>query len=598
MLIVEKIDNNYFSVSSKYSESYNKRFKEIDGQYFDSFSKKRIVPMNSFYLFEFLFLGEIIFKTPRWEFTGEPIPDYSKQYILNDKDLVLPKLKLNPYSYQEYGARYMIEKINKYGFVINSDAVGLGKTIQAIQTFSYYTQNNKAKNILLLCKKALKFQWRNEIEKFTDFNIDQVVILDGATNKKVKQAIKFKELTGEKILITNYEVTQAKCFEHLKDIKFDILIVDEAHLISNKGVKNKEITKLAKKIPYKLFLTGTPIMNRADNLYDLVKIANNKYFGKWTDFKAKYLRYETGKYGPNIVGYLNLDELEEKAQNILIRRTENEVDIDLPKMMPPRKVLCDLDDTQIKLFEALEEEKSKLSAAISKIECKGDLTVDDLNKIEKLENASKGFISSSQAIANDPRLFTMSKSEKIRKKFGGLIPKSYKGSIKTQSLIDIVGDIVDAGEKVIIFTKFETSTQLIKSDIEKAFKEYDNYQCVLFTGAINSEDRETNVKLFRESDTHNIFIATSAANEGVNLQCANHVIHYDVADTSAIRVQRNGRARRVGSKLSKVYVYDLLSVDTVDTSKYEEIKRQEALSFSISGVNSARSKAIKDAMYN
>ena len=84
----------------------------------------------------------------------------------------------------------------------------------------------------------------------------------------------------------------------------------------------------------------------------------------------------------------------------------------------------------------------------------------------------------------------------------------------------------------------------------------------------------------------------------VNLQTSNHVIHYEVANTNAIKVQRNGRARRVGSKYSKVFVYDLLTKDSIDIKKNEELKKQDALAFGISGVDNARSKAIKEAMNN
>lgn len=132
MLIVEKLNEDYFTVSSKYSESYNQRFREIPGQVFDREIKKRIIPISSFNIFEFTFLGEIIYKTPKWELTGESMPDYTKSYTLQNNDLKLPRLKINPYDYQEYGVKYMIEKIDKYGFVINADSVGLGNVTHSL----------------------------------------------------------------------------------------------------------------------------------------------------------------------------------------------------------------------------------------------------------------------------------------------------------------------------------------------------------------------------------------------------------------------------------------------------------------------------------
>lgn len=596
MLIVEKLNDEYFTVSCKYSQDYIKRFNEIPGHFFDKELSLNIIPTIEFYLFEFLFLGEIVYKTPRWILANEDMPDYTKTYLLKNKDLKLPKLKYEPYKYQDYGAKYMIEKINEFGFIINADSVGLGKTMQAILTMLYYIENKKAENVLLLCKKALKFQWKNEIEKFSNYDINKITILDGTTNKKVKQAKEFKEMSNGKILISNYEVTQAKCFEELKDIKIDVLIIDEAHLIANNGVKNKEITKLSKKIKYKIFLTGTPIMSKPDNLFYLSRIGDKKYFGKWIEFKKHHIREVSKSFGMDTVGYTNLDELQEKAQNIIIRRTENEVSIDLPKMLPPNKVICELDSTQIKILKAIETEKSKINAEIINIKENPSKSIDSLEKLEKLEASSKGLIASFQAVANDPRLFLLSKSEHIRRKFSKYIPKNYEMSNKTSALLDILEEIVDSNQKAIIFTKYERCAQMLKEDIEKAFKDRDNFNPVLFTGAINSEQRQENVKIFTNSPLHNVFIATDAGAEGLNLQVANHVIHYDVANTNAIKVQRNGRARRVGSKYERVYVYDLLTKNTVDISKDETLLKQEALSHSLTGIDEARSKAIKEAM--
>ena len=54
------------------------------------------------------------------------MPDMSKMYEITDKSIVAPTLKLKPYDYQDYGIRFMIDKILKNGFVLNADDVGLG----------------------------------------------------------------------------------------------------------------------------------------------------------------------------------------------------------------------------------------------------------------------------------------------------------------------------------------------------------------------------------------------------------------------------------------------------------------------------------------
>ena len=69
--------------------------------------------------------------------------------------------------------------------------------------------------------------------------------------------------------------------------------------------------------------------------------------------------------------------------------------------------------------------------------------------------------------------------------------------------------------------------------------------------------------------------------EGLNLQVARYVIHYEQADTYAQKEQRNGRIRRIGSKYESVNVIDILSKDSFDTVKLMKLKRDKLISDSV-----------------
>ena len=98
---------------------------------------------------------------------------------------------------------------------------------------------------------------------------------------------------------------------------------DEVHEVkARNGVLNNNIAKAVRGKPI-IFLTGTPIMSKPEDIFGIVQIANPKYFNSWREFSKRYLVIDVnGRFGSCVVGAKHLDELREKVQNIVIRRTE------------------------------------------------------------------------------------------------------------------------------------------------------------------------------------------------------------------------------------------------------------------------------------
>lgn len=86
------------------------------------------------------------------------------------------------------------------------------------------------------------------------------------------------------------------------------------------------------------------------------------------------------------------------------------------------------------------------------------------------------------------------------------------------------------------------------------------------------------------------------SNKCVNLQCARHLIHYDQADTPAIKTQRNGRVRRAGSQYGSVYVYDLITENSRDTERLANIEKKMGLVDGVVSIDKAQSESLKEAM--
>jgi len=199
---------------------------------------------------------------------------------------------------------------------------------------------------------------------------------------------------------------------------------------------------------------------------------------------------------------------------------------------------------------------------------------------------------SRQAAANDPRLFLMSKSQKMVKDYGGMIPQSYKRSPKTELLLDQLQTITDSGHKAIVFTKFERGVRLLADDIEKELK----IHAVTYSGKVDDDLRDRNVSDFWNDPDTRVFVCNDAAAEGLNLQIAKYVINYDQPDTPGLKTQRLGRVRRLNSAHQIVYEYDLITMGTKDEEMLNQLELKSNLFSGVVGVDEAQSQALKSVM--
>ena len=594
MLVITQLPSGQLSIKSDYF--YRDRIKSIPTAKFNPDTKQWVIESFMLGTLENNFKGELVYKTPRWVILNQPMPDMSKMYEITDKSIVAPTLKLKPYDYQDYGIRFMIDKILKNGFVLNADDVGLGKTIQTIATIKWFIENKNVSKILIICKKSIKKQWIDELNKFTDLGQSFVFTKTGTTAAQRKKAYKEFDNASNGILVTNYH-SFLNDTDIIKSMHIDFVVIDEVHSVKARtGKLNNNITKVTMGKPT-VFLTGTPIMSKPEDIFGIVQMVDPNYFGQWTNFKNYYLTVDLGgRYGPRVVGAKHLDELRDKVQDIVIRRTEYEVSIQLPKTIIDT-VLCQMDSTQEELLKAIAEDQDSITTSMDKLKVNGKIPDYNQAKAEQLEGRSKGLIAARQAASTDPRLFLRSTSKMMRDVYGKLIPSSYKMSDKTESIIDKVEDILASGDKVILFTKFRTCAQMIGEDIHKYLKE----NVLLYTGMENDQQRDMAVDYFKNTTTYNVLIGTEAMAEGLNLQCAKYVINIDQPDTLAIKTQRIGRARRAGSAFNNVVVYDMIteSTNTVrskDEERLENINKNQDLTDALVSIDDAQRKALINAM--
>ena len=557
---------------------YRFRIKKLPSAEFDRQTKMWVIPKSGIKALLEAFKGELYFRTPRWKILGELEPPKEEVTFFSDaENIEIPKLNLTPYDYQKHGIRFMIDRIDTLGFCLNADAVGLGKTIQSIGVVRHYMNKGEVKKVLVVCKKSLKSQWKSEFYKITGDEAFPVFVT-GDSKAKRKKAYEGIFEASEGMLVTNYH-SFLNDLDQLSRVKYDLVIIDEVHTIKGrKGKMNNAVQNAVKDCRKVIFLTGTPIMSRPDDIFGIIQIADKDYFGSYSAFNKEYIVAINGLYGYQIIGAKNLDKLSEKIKKFMIRRTQEDVSIQLPEVTI-ETVFAGKDKVQEAVLLEIESRSESINMQKERfLDNNGRAIPQYATDLQSLVDKEKQFLACKQFAADDPRIFSMSSSSaRLNETLKELAPEKYKGSEKTELLVDLVDNIVSGENKVIVFTHFETSARLLEAEIKKKL----GIEALMYTGKVSEAKRDENIRLFNESPEHMVLIGNDAMAEGLNLQVASYLINYEQADTYALKQQRIGRIRRAGSVHSHAHVFDVVTEDSYDTQKLKKIQRDKDLSESL-----------------
>ena len=161
--------------------------------------------------------------------------------------------------YQEWGVKYILHQER----VLLGDEMGLGKTIQAIASM-VSLKNTGATHFVVVCPASVLANWCREIRKMSKLS---VVKIHGAGRKAALES--WKKTGG--VAVTTYETTGF--FKLEDDFKFSMLVVDEAHYIKNPDAKRtKNVTDISYHAERILFMTGTALENRVEEMISLIKV--------------------------------------------------------------------------------------------------------------------------------------------------------------------------------------------------------------------------------------------------------------------------------------------------------------------------------------
>lgn len=453
---------------------------------------------------------------------------------IKSSDLILPQeLSCKLRKYQEIGYRWL-KTLRTYGLGgILADEMGLGKTIQTIALILSEKEEGKTKPSIVVCPTSLIYNWKDEIEKFAPDL--RVLILYG--NKKRREEL-LGELKDFDVIVTSYPIVR-RDIEELKDIDFNLCIIDEAQSIKNYYSQNAQSVKELK-TDCRFALTGTPIENSIIELWSIFDFVMPGFLLGASAFRECY-EYPIIKDNDEDA----LMDLKKKVSPFILRRKKKEVLKELPPKIE-KKLIVELTEEQKKLYTAYVDQFKKDIEV--EIEAKG------LNKSKMIVLAA---LTRLRQLCCDPSTF---------------IDNYEGGSGKLDMLYEVLDGCIEEGHKVLLFSQF---TSVLKN-IRKGFEDK-GISYMYLDGSVKSEERMDMVKEFNSGDSSVFLISLKAGGSGLNLTSADVVIHFDPWWNPAVEDQATDRAHRIGQE-STVEVIKLVSKGTIEEKIYKlQEKKKEII---------------------
>lgn len=459
----------------------------------------------------------------------------------SDANIEIPKPDgLEYLSYQKAGIAYAMSRKN----VLIGDSPGLGKTVQAIGICNMDAQ---VKSVLIICPASLRLNWKREFEKWDV--------------KSLSVGVAIKSFPTENVSIINYDVLK-KFSDEIRSREWDVMIVDECHYLKNgKSLRAKEVFGFKEIKPIeakrKIFLTGTPILNRPAEVWTLCHNLAPDVFKNWRYFMQRYAGAVQTRFGWDISGASNLEELQEKLrETIMVRRLKSDVLKELPA----------------KRRQVIEIPANGAGGIVSKEKQAWDnhqSKIDQLKLAVELAKASDNEQDYVAAVQNlkDNVSAAFTEMSKLR---------HATALAKIPYVIPHIEDSLENG-KVVVFAHH-------KDVIEKIVEAFPF--AVVVTGDVSMENRQKAVDAFQNDPKSTLFVGNiQAAGVGLTLTASSHVIFVELDWVPGNMTQSEDRLHRIG-QTNSVLVQHLVLEDSLDAHIAKRlIEKQEIIEKALDNPN-------------
>ena len=403
---------------------------------------------------------------------------------------------------------------------------GLGKTKIAIDLLLYWLEKKDIDTVIVVTKKQLVQNWVDEFQQHT--HITPKVL---SSNKQDN----FYVLTSAvRVIVANFETfstdkERLMLFLKSRDVA---VVVDESTKIKNPDSKlTQDFFELSPFFKIKTIMTGTPVANRPYDIWAQIYFLDHgtSLGDDFSSFKSHTnLSNDLGEQEKKRAEFEDaVSSIFSKINSFSVRETKNSGVITLPDKKY-LSIICDMETRQRAMYEQIREDL-RLSVT------RGDTTL-----LDESPDSLKRLLRLVQ-IASNPRL----------------VDDSYTEISGKESQLDaILNDIINSGEKVIVWSSFI-------ENINYFYQKYTKYNPTRIHGQMAISDRNASVKKFKSGESQVLFATPQAAKEGLTLTIANNVIFYDRGFSLDDYLQAQDRIHRI-SQTKTCYVYNFIAINSID----------------------------------
>ena len=411
----------------------------------------------------------------------------------------------------------------------------MGKTIQTVGVINAVPEIER---VLIICPASLKINWHRELTRWLTRKLS-VGIADS------------KCVPTTDIVILNYDIA-AKLRPRLESIAWDLLVCDEAHALKNpKAQRTKAILgdkdTLGLRAKRRMFLTGTPIVNKPVELWPLIHALDPERWPHFFKFALRYCGARKNSFGWDFSGATHLDELQLALRStIMVRRLKKDVLTELPAKR--RQIIelpngCSAVSEEREAMEAWEDEEAELQSKAA---------------LALLAEDDAGYAMASEALTK-ARMVAFTELAKMRHAVA---------LAKLPAVIEHITEQLEAESKLVVFGHHRDVIESIVAAFPGAVKLY---------GGMSDAEKDASVRKFQSDPACRLFVGgIKAAGVGLTLTAASHVVFAELDWVPGVVSQCEDRCHRIGQAES-VLIQHLVLEGSVDARMVKFIVRKQAV---------------------
>ena len=473
---------------------------------------------------------------------------FNKQFNLEPlTEIEKVSFKMKPFEHQLEAINFGLDK-EKWLLL---DSMGLGKTNSIIWLAETLKRRGIIDHCFIICGvNSLKQNWKKEIQKFSTESavvLGEYTTRTGTTRYRSmdKRAEQLKNPIEEFFVITNLESLRddriIEAFNKSSN-KFGMIAFDEAHKAATKS--SQQGTNLLKlDAPFKIAATGTLITNNPLSAYVPLSWTGNDQ-AILSNYKSQYCNFG-GFADKQVIGFKNLEVLQEEIKSCSLRRTLDQVRSD----MPPKTVTLEVlepDDDQRKFYEAIKEGVK--------------------------EEADKIDLKTSSLLALTTRLRQATACP-------SLLTTQNVSNCKIDRCVELIQELTSQGEKVVVLSVF-------KETLNELAAKLGEFRFSINTGDVPDATVAYNVDRFQNDPNEQVFTGTwGKVGTGWTLNSASYLICLDTPYTAAMFDQGTDRIWRVNNT-RPAFITVLMCSDSIDERVQEIIETKKELGdYLVDGAN-------------